>query len=116
YQFNPAVNEASSLVERYVAVWNETDAARRRDAITELWALDGVHVSDTGVRSGRVEIEAAASEISNVAAAAGFVFEAADRSHAHHDVVTFTWRCRSARNHKGNSVGTEHLHLRDDCE
>ena len=111
YQFNPTVNEASSLVERYVAVWNETDAARRRDAITELWALDGVHVSDTGVRSGRVEIEAAASDITNVAAAGGFVFEAADRSHAHHDVVTFTWQRRSNRDRKVTTVGSELLIL-----
>ena len=111
YQFNPVVNEASSLVERYLAVWNERDAARRRAAIAELWAPDGVYASDTGARSGRAAIEAAASEISDVAAAGGFVFEAADRSHAHHDVVTFTWRCRSARDHKVTALGSELLIL-----
>jgi hypothetical protein len=32
------------LAKRYVAVWNEPDAGRRRAAIEELWADDAIHV------------------------------------------------------------------------
>ncbi|MEV0633147.1 hypothetical protein ACI2LC_37340 [Nonomuraea wenchangensis] len=32
------------LTDRYVAVWNEPDAERRRTAIGELWSADAVHV------------------------------------------------------------------------
>lgn len=32
------------IVDRYVAVWNEADPARRRAAVGDLWAADGVHV------------------------------------------------------------------------
>jgi len=32
------------LVSRYVAVWTEPDAERRRKAIKELWAEDGAHI------------------------------------------------------------------------
>jgi hypothetical protein len=32
------------LADRYVAVWNEPDADRRRDAIAGLWSEDGVHI------------------------------------------------------------------------
>ncbi len=32
------------LVSRYVAVWTEPDAERRRKAIQELWAEDGAHI------------------------------------------------------------------------
>ncbi|GAA3043983.1 hypothetical protein [Actinokineospora globicatena] len=32
------------LADRYVAVWNEPDAAARRVAIGELWAEDGRHI------------------------------------------------------------------------
>jgi hypothetical protein len=31
-----------SIVQRYLAVWSEPDADRRRDAVAGLWAPDGV--------------------------------------------------------------------------
>jgi hypothetical protein len=33
-----------ALATRYVALWNEPDAGRRRAAIRDLWAADGSHV------------------------------------------------------------------------
>jgi hypothetical protein len=36
--------DVHDLVSRYVAVWTEPDADRRREAIEELWAEDGVHI------------------------------------------------------------------------
>jgi hypothetical protein len=36
--------DVPELVGRYVAVWNESNAARRRAAIRELWAEDGAHI------------------------------------------------------------------------
>jgi hypothetical protein len=33
-----------TLTDRYVALWNEPDPDRRRDAIGELWPAGGVHV------------------------------------------------------------------------
>ena len=35
---------AAALAEKYIAVWNEPDADRRRRMIAELWAEDGRHV------------------------------------------------------------------------
>jgi hypothetical protein len=35
---------AAALAERYVALWNEPDADRRRRTIAELWAEDGTHI------------------------------------------------------------------------
>jgi hypothetical protein len=37
--FNP-----QDLVDRYVRVWNEPDAERRREAIATLWTEDGVQI------------------------------------------------------------------------
>jgi hypothetical protein len=34
--------DPKELVDRYVAVWNQPDAERRRKAITQLWTEDGV--------------------------------------------------------------------------
>ena len=38
FQFNPTANETSDLVDRYLAMWNETDPIMRRRQIAELWA------------------------------------------------------------------------------
>lgn len=38
------MNGTSSLIDRYVAVWNEPDASRRRTAVAELWSTDAVQV------------------------------------------------------------------------
>jgi hypothetical protein len=35
---------AAELAEKYVAVWNEPDADRRRRMIATLWAQDGRHI------------------------------------------------------------------------
>jgi len=37
------MNDLESLAHRYVAVWNETDASRRRQQIADLWAPEGSH-------------------------------------------------------------------------
>src|SRR3954447_17478861 len=38
------VESAAALAEKYVALWNEPDADRRRRMIAELWAQDGKHI------------------------------------------------------------------------
>ena len=43
--------DAQALADRYVAVWNETDAGRRRAGIAALWAPEGEHyVGERAVR------------------------------------------------------------------
>jgi hypothetical protein len=37
-------SSAAELAERYVALWNEPDAGRRRRMIAELWTPDGRHI------------------------------------------------------------------------
>ena len=38
------MDDADDLADRYIALWNEPDAERRRAAIAELWTEDGVHL------------------------------------------------------------------------
>ena len=38
-----AISDLDNIVDRYVAVWNEPDADRRRRAVAELWTEDAVH-------------------------------------------------------------------------
>ena len=52
YQFNPSAHDAPDLAAKYLACRDETDAARRRTLIAELWAENGV-VVPRGHRSPR---------------------------------------------------------------
>ena len=45
--------DPKELVDRYVAVWNQPDAERRRKAITQLWTEDGVQHSNRRRRCAR---------------------------------------------------------------
>jgi hypothetical protein len=38
------MTDATTLVDGYVAIWNEADAAHRPAAVAELWTEDAVHI------------------------------------------------------------------------
>jgi hypothetical protein len=38
------VNHAAGLVNRYIAIWNERDAERRRTTFRQLWTDEAIHV------------------------------------------------------------------------
>jgi hypothetical protein len=50
------MSKLNELVDRYVSVWNEPDAERRRQGIAALWAEDGArHSKRGGTRRSRPE-------------------------------------------------------------
>ncbi len=79
----------TALAERYLAAWNETDPAARRQAIADLYAPDARYVDPLVDARGRDAIDA------TIAAAQaqfpGFVFRLAGPVEGHHDVARFTW-------------------------
>jgi hypothetical protein len=102
YQFNPTATEAEEFVERYLAVWNESNGETRRRRITELWAPDGRYFREDSVRAGHRGIEEEAAEVYGVRAAKGYVFSSGNSSHGHHNLVRLTWHVRST--HGGDVV------------
>jgi len=83
--------DVDEFAGRYVAVWNEPDPERRRSAIAELWAADGVEFTDAGEHRGHPALLArvtAAHE--QLVEQAGFVFRAAGDAAGHHDAIRFT--------------------------
>lgn len=100
YQFNqaggPESAEADALVARYVAMWNQPDADRRRAEIAALWAEDGVHVTAAAERHGHDAIAAEAADAYGAYVAKGFAFCAARPIDGHHDVIRFEWELAAA--------------------
>ena len=42
------MDDLKEFTERYVALWNEPDAERRREQIRRLWSEDGAHLVGMG--------------------------------------------------------------------
>jgi hypothetical protein len=84
--------DPQALADRYVAVWNERDEARRRDAIAGLWVPDGQHY--VGEREARgheaLEKRIRGSHEKNVRDD-GNRFRAMPGARRLRNVVTFYW-------------------------
>src|SRR5689334_7016347 len=81
-----------TLADRYVAVWNETDPAARRQMIAALFAADGVHYVGTREARGYAALEQriTGSYEKNVRDR-GNRFRAVPNAQALRDAVTFNW-------------------------
>src|SRR5262249_24643244 len=53
-----AMSEATDLVRRYLAVWNESDPDARREAVEAVWAEDGRYVDPLAAVAGHDAIAA----------------------------------------------------------
>lgn len=86
------MNTAQDLAERYVAVWNETNADARRVAIARLWRPDGTHfIKDREARGyTALEQRIAGSHEKNVRDNRNR-FRVRPGAQRLRDVVTFTW-------------------------
>jgi len=106
------MNDAQQLADRYTAVWNETDDARRRTAIAELWPATGVHYVNARVARGHDELELriAESHRKNVRER-GFLFRARRDARALRDVVTFHWEMIRPSDGEVLAVGLEFLRI-----
>ena len=91
---------AAELAEKYVALWNEPDADRRRRMIAELWAEDGRHILQPP------------QEIRAIAARPGIALTAILEARGHEEIEA---RAASAYEHW---VGSEGLSFRgrDDAD
>jgi hypothetical protein len=108
-----SMNAAQQLADRYVAVWNETDAEARRQAIANLWAPDGLHYVKTREARGyeALETRIVGSYEKNVRDG-GNRFRAAKNAQALGGVVTFNWEMATAGGEVA-AVGLEFLVLDD---
>jgi hypothetical protein len=79
-----------NLAAQYIAVWNETDADRRRAAIDALWAADGRYVDPMAAATGRAEIDATIGAVQRQFA--GMSFRLNGRVDGHHDQARFGWQ------------------------
>lgn len=81
--------DAGTIAQRYIAVWNETDAARRAQLLEEGWAGDARYVDPLMQASGHDQISALVGAVQQ--RYPGFRFGLAGRADAHGEHVRFSW-------------------------
>jgi hypothetical protein len=124
--------DVHDLTSRYVAVWNEPDAALRRKSIRELWTEDGTHVlqppaelrlaaaglgfTSAGLEArGHDELEIrVARAYQDFVAPGEFTFRPRENAAALRNVVKFNWEMAPAGGGAAAAVGLEILILSPD--
>ena len=109
------MTQVTELVDRYVAVWNEPDAEKRRQGIAALWAEGGAHFTPSVEARGYKALEArVAGAYQKWVKEGGFVFRSAKNVETHHGGVRFNWEMVPAAGGAVAAVGFDFLVLDGD--
>jgi len=83
------MDELNELIDRYVTMWNETDAERRRALIARIWTEDARHVDPVLDAKGQAGIDEMICGVHQ--RFPGHRVRRTGNPDAHHDRVRFTW-------------------------
>jgi hypothetical protein len=83
------MSNPTELIDRYIAMWNETDPGRRRRLIAETWTEGASYLDPKLEGAGREGIDAMVASVQ--AAYPGYRFKRTSEVDVHHDRVRFTW-------------------------
>ena len=83
------MSTVNETVIGYLAAWNETDPARRRDILARTWAEDGRYVDAHRDSTGHDALDAMIAAVQQ--RFPGYRFRLASGIEAHHDRVRFSW-------------------------
>jgi hypothetical protein len=84
-----AMSNFTDLVDRYIAIWNETDDERRRDLIARTWTEDSTYLDPLMRGESRSGIDAMIRGVQ--AQFPGLLFRRTSDVDAHNDHVRFAW-------------------------
>jgi hypothetical protein len=107
------MNDVQALADRYVALWNEADATRRREEIAALFASSAEHfVGSHEVRGFDALVERVRGSHEKNVRDAGRRFHAVRNAQELQDTVTFNWKMTPADDPNDvRAVGLEFLVL-----
>jgi hypothetical protein len=101
------------FVERYVSVWNEGDAAARREMIAALWATDGANFTSSLEHRGYAALETRVRTSWEKWVRDGGCFFRPRHAQNHHGVAHIEWEMVSLAG-EVKSIGREFLLLAAD--
>jgi hypothetical protein len=83
------MSNATELAERYIAIWNETDAGRRRALIAKTWTEDASYLDPMMRSNGHGGIDAMIAGVQGKYP--GLKFSLAGKVDTHNDCLRFSW-------------------------
>lgn len=83
------MNDARHIAENYIAVWNETDSAKRAAQLRQNWSNAAVYTDPMAKASGSVEIDALIGGVQ--ARFPGFRFALTSDPNGHGEFIRFSW-------------------------
>lgn len=83
------MTDIETTVDTYLAMWNETDPARRGDVIARAWTPDGSYVDPVLEAEGHDALSEMVTQVQ--AQFPGHRFRRTSGVDAHHDKVRFGW-------------------------
>jgi hypothetical protein len=83
------MDNLTELIDRYIAMWNETNVERRRALIAQTWTEDARCVDPVLQGEGRAGIDAIVRGVHE--RFPGHRFRRTSDPDSHHDRVRFTW-------------------------
>ncbi len=83
------MSDIQHVTEQYIAVWNETDADRRRVLIARTFTEDATYTDPLGAVTGHDGIDGFIAGAQ--AQFAGLTFSLPAAPDAHHDIARFQW-------------------------
>jgi SnoaL-like domain len=95
------MTQLATVVDGYIAMWNETDPERRHSIIEQTWTEDGSYVDPHAEVAGAEAIGALVGAVQEQFPDHRFVL--ASGPDAHHDRVRFTWQLVAGN---GDAVAT----------
>jgi hypothetical protein len=106
------MTDFTGIVERYLAPWNETDPAKRRELIEQVFSEDATYTDPLGAVRG-------ADGLDQFIAGAqqqfgGLVFTLGGRVDAHHDIARFTWHLGPEGAEEPLAIGFDVIVVEDD--
>ena len=84
------MTEVTTVVDGYIAMWNETDPERRRSIIEQTWTDDGSYVDPHAEVAGVDGLDALVAAVQEQFPGHRFVLAAGPDTH--HDRMRFTWQ------------------------
>jgi hypothetical protein len=104
--------DVTTVIDHYIASFNEEDPHRRRALVDETFSTDARYLDPLVQGDGPEGIDAMIAGIR--AAYPGTRFELAGAPDHHHDVVRFTWHLRPAGGGDALATGLDFATLADD--
>lgn len=106
------MHDIDVLLDRYIAMWNETDARRRRALLSATITEDASYLDPVMAGEGIEQIDAMIAAAQQQFPAHRFELRAG--SDAHHDRVRFSWSLSAEDGERPAAVGVDFAVIADD--